>query len=491
MTEKMIVNIHFSDFFGLSPEVLDEYGAFDISLVNDLPLFIDPFLIFNSTKPDYKNLHESIIRYLKFLRNKSLQGSIATGLIGSWYHFGEVKQNWLGYSMVGNSGSGLGRQFASALYKNLGSIFSDFGTEQITKGSHLEKVCLVSDGIGRDNISDFATNLVKNYLLEYTQTFTKKYISTNMRKRLPVEKVRFNYTTETWERDWYELPYFNNDYILLTPKDMLTKDDVWISSRGLYEDFSDVALSIPNEQLKDQINNYFLSILPPNPVKKERNAAISSTIEQFPQFIEYYIRYKEDHGSDALAVSSEKVLETETLFVRQVNSFAQNLIKTTLFYKYKGTTYDEALIRVNYLKDVIENKDGYRVFYVDGKPLKRENDLQILFRLTWCGTLSDVNREVNNGRGPVDFKISRGSSDMSLVEFKLASNPQLKRNLQNQVAIYEQANNTKRSITVILYFSAEERARVNSIFTELKIENRSDIVLIDARADNKPSASVA
>jgi hypothetical protein len=31
-----------------------------------------------------------------------------------------------------------------------------------------------------------------------------------------------------------------------------------------------------------------------------------------------------------------------------------------------------------------------------------------------------VNREVNNGRGPVDFKVSEGAADTSLVHFKLA-----------------------------------------------------------------------
>ena len=41
------------------------------------------------------------------------------------------------------------------------------------------------------------------------------------------------------------------------------------------------------------------------------------------------------------------------------------------------------------------------------------------------------------GRGAVDFKISRGSKDKTLVEFKLAKNTQLKRNLKNQVKIYE------------------------------------------------------
>ena len=40
----------FSDYFGIDKDTLEEYGAFNISVVNDLPLLIDPFLIFNSEK---------------------------------------------------------------------------------------------------------------------------------------------------------------------------------------------------------------------------------------------------------------------------------------------------------------------------------------------------------------------------------------------------------------------------------------------------------
>ena len=51
---------------------MDQYGALDISLINDLPVFVDPFLLFNSKKPEYQNLHNDIIKYLRFLRDKSL-----------------------------------------------------------------------------------------------------------------------------------------------------------------------------------------------------------------------------------------------------------------------------------------------------------------------------------------------------------------------------------------------------------------------------------
>lgn len=96
-------------------------------------------------------------------------------------------------------------------------------------------------------------------------------------------------------------------------------------------------------------------------------------------------------------------------------------------------------------------------------------------------------------QGPVDFKVSRGRKDSSLVEFKLASNSQLKRNLENQVAIYEAANNTKKSIKVIFYFSDSEYIKVSQIIRDLGFteEQKKSIILIDASRENKISASKA
>ena len=112
-----------------------------------------------------------------------------------------------------------------------------------------------------------------------------------------------------------------------------------------------------------------------------------------------------------------------------------------------------------------------------------------MYRLTWFASSFDVNREVNNGRGPVDYKVSRGSADATLVEFKLASNSKLKQNLKHQVGVYEAANDTAKSIKAILYFSASELTRVQAILKELDLAGRRDVVLIDARPDNKASAS--
>ena len=117
------MDIFFTDYFDISEDTLEKYGAFNVSLVTDLPLFIDPFLLFDSENEDYQKLHEQMIDYLVFLRDKSQSGQLSSGLIDSWYRFKEVKENWLGFCLTGNTGHGLGKRFASALNSNLANLF--------------------------------------------------------------------------------------------------------------------------------------------------------------------------------------------------------------------------------------------------------------------------------------------------------------------------------------------------------------------------------
>jgi hypothetical protein len=223
------VDLLFSGYFRVDPALLDRYGAFDISLNIDLPLFFDPFLLFNSKKKSYQRLHESIIAYRQYLRDRSTESSLDEGTIQALYRFPEVEEVWLGFSENGNHGNGLGRKFALALNRNLNLIFKDFGNEQITQGSHLEKLCLIGSGVGRDHVSDFTVNLIKGYLLRYTQIFAQKHIDPSLRRRVAVRRTQFNYSTHSWVSGEYDLPFFRNEYILLSPNDMLTKDETWIN----------------------------------------------------------------------------------------------------------------------------------------------------------------------------------------------------------------------------------------------------------------------
>jgi hypothetical protein len=252
-----------------------------------------------------------MIGYLRFLRDRAERADLPDGLVNAWFRFPEISQTWLGFSQSGNRGSGLGRDFAIALHQNLRRLVADFGRETVTRSSHLEKLCLIKDGVGRDNISDFTTNLIKEFLCNYTQEFAVRHIAPALRRKVGVPKVRFNYQTESWEVEEYELPWFARDYVLLVPKDLLTRDDTWINKADLVEDFERIPAAIPDDALRAQINNYFIRVLPRHrdkePTKKERNEAAAETILAFPQLIDFYIKYKEDHGDRAVSVSNETI----------------------------------------------------------------------------------------------------------------------------------------------------------------------------------------
>lgn len=488
------LNVYFSDVFGVDPTTVDDHGAFDVSLVGDIPLFVDPFLLFCSDRPGYRLLHDGIIDYLRFLRDRAGAGRSASP-VADWFRFPEVAQNWFGFSVTGNRGRGLGRGFAGSLERNLTSVFRDFGEETVTQGSHLEKLALIDPGVGRDMISDFTTNLIKGFLLEFTQSYATQHIDEGRLRRVAVRRVRFDYGAERWMPETFILPWYEavDDYVILTPKDMLTRDDTWISRGDLHRRLLEIPAAMDDQALREQVNRHFLAQLPPSsePSAADIDRAKMATLREFPVLIDLYIRLQEDRSAEALESSRRKVSNSHNLYVAKFRQLPQLLLQFTDFYGLAEGTYAEARKRVEYLKDVVENKGGYKILYLDGEPLRRERDLHILYRLVWCGSPSDVSREVDDGGGPADFKISRGAWDKTIVEFKLASNTRLRKNLRAQAEVYQAASDAEHALKVIFFFTEQEQQKIQKILHELGLSDHPAVYLVDARSDNKPTGSRA
>ena len=248
----------FSEYYGIEPSIIEEYGAIDISFVCDIPLFIDPMLIFNSEKEEYKKLHEGIIRYFHFLYQKANSG-LDEKELKAWFEFNEVPNNWLGYSMSGNKGAALGKKYAKFLYNNIRFATN---TSNISKSSHIEKIMLLYDGSGKDKISDLVVNLIKGFLCSYTEVFAKKYIDLRYLMRINVERAEFNYDTESFVSREYTLPFIINEkgkkeYVLLTPKDILREDEPAINRKSFLDSYDEIRLAIDNDVLRTYVNNYF------------------------------------------------------------------------------------------------------------------------------------------------------------------------------------------------------------------------------------------
>lgn len=486
--------LFFSNAFEVDVKHLEQHGAFNVSIVNDLPLFIDPFLFFNSSKPEYQRIHEEMIKYLIFLKKTAQAGQVPKGARKALFTFPEVKQNWLGFSLTLNNGRGLGDQFAKSIIQGFGGALRQFGEETISAGSHLEKLCLIHPGIGKDFISDFSTNMSLGYLAQYTEDFTLRNIPNTMSKRVMIRRASFNYDTNTWAPKEYTLPWYKGDYVLLTPKDVLTKDEAWINQNDLYGDFEGILESLSNDELREQADGYFKKRMSEykEPKKEDYNTVATETISKWPEIIDYFIRNKEEDGDRATSIADSLVQFVQEIFVRSVDDLAKERLNRDGFGSMPISTHDEAMKRLLYLKDVIENKGGHTIFWANGKCLERENDVQLLFRLVWYGTIVDIARERNDGRGPADFIASMGAGDKTVVEFKMAKSNKLKQNLESQCGIYEKASDSTRpSIFAIVFFNDAQLARVKRILGELKRKDDKNIVMIDARRDNKPSGSKA
>ena len=484
------IRLFFSEYFEVDASVLETYGALDINVISDLPLFIDPFLLFHSEKPEYQALHQGILKYLRYLRGRASE-DLDRGAIKELFMFQEVNENWLGLCLGGNKGSGLGFKFANGLKASLNDIFRDFGDEKVTRSSHLEKVCLLQEGVGRDNISDFTTNLIKGFLLEYTQTFAQTHLDATHCRIFNVPRARFNYQTETWQHCQFYLPARGAEFFLLTPIDILTKEDTWISNHDLISNFDRLPSAIPDDQQRSRVNTYFAKQLGLKPNKDDVTKAVQRTIGAFPELIDHYIRIKEDEGDQAQRLSTERVRELQQLLIATVKETSKQLVATTNFNDLPWDSFEETRQRILAFKRFIEDQEGYQLLNKAGRSVGNEKDAQLIFYCLWHGSSFDVNREPNNGRGPVDYAISKGSADKTLVEMKLGKNSQLRKNLEHQVAIYEAANNINKSFKLILCYTSTEVDRVQRILRELNLHQSPNVFVIDARNDNKPSASKA
>lgn len=479
----------FSDYFEINSSTLESYGALNICLSSDLPMFIDPFLLFASEKPEYKILHRKVVNHLLILKEFATENG-GHNVDINLFRFPEIKQNWLGLAEYGNGGKGLGKKFANGAISAFNGFYSTFGEEEITAETHIEKLTLVNSGVGKDFISDFTTNLILEYLLKYTENFAKNHLNENQVKEYSI-RCKFDKKTKIWQPRTFKLPYFyrerNGDFIILTPLDILTTDDAIINNSDFYSNFHNVTRSLENSSLRSAINDFFRSHLPKKSTKKDKVAAFLRTIRKFPDLVDFYIKLKEDNKDKASAASTAQINELREKLIDVLTPLCEILNQNSDFYKVSSNSYEEALRRALYLKEVIENNDGYRIFYDGNRPIAKEDTIQRIFKLTWYASPYDVNAEVNNGRGPADYKISFGSGDSTIVEFKLAKSSSLKRNLENQTDVYKAASKSANDISVVLCYSPSDIRKVSQVLKEINKENHENIIIIDAT--RKTSAS--
>ena len=327
---------------------------------------------------------------------------------------------------------------------------------------------------------------------------------------IPVDKAEFNYDTECFVSKEYYLPYIINEkgkieYVLLTPNDILRSDEQAINRKDFLDNYKEVRNSIDNDTLRVQVDNYLKKAiadyhdkckkLNKEPKETEEEKIEKNSFEEFArkhkEIYDYYIKIKEMQKEEISSIVKAEISEQVKKFIENKDSIVKIIDELYEKDAKNNNSLAESVSRVKFLKDVFENKGGYKLFYKSRKDkimYSSEKELQILFKFVWRATFYKLDAETDNGDGPADFVVSYGANDSTVIEFKLASNKKLK-HIFEQVKAYEKANNTNQKVIVLFYFNDKEYNRAMKIINDNKKTNEIDktIFLIDCR--NRESAS--
>lgn len=291
----------------------------------------------------------------------------------------------------------------------------------------------------------------------YVNKILDEYITNSSRtEKDPIEQLLRIY--DNWLNAFpFEIPEFSSEKEKFALHSPLSPVPVRVDS------FVQIYRLPTNKELVKWLNKQSKELF--SLFKQMRN---SSTITQ-AMYLEYersmktkQLDIKEARLLDNYLDEEEEYLKTLTewldLQIERIELLCSPLPKQNGFEE--ENSYKEAHRRIGNLKTWIEEQNGYIILPSD--KITHEDYLQILFKgvNTIAGSSYRFDREVGNGRGYVDFIISKGSADGTLVEFKMASNSDLNSNLKHQVPVYKKSNQIDNAITVIFYFSKDEQERV-------------------------------
>ncbi len=472
----------FSAEFKIERTIEDDW--FDPILSTDTKLFIDPFLVFDTNHPFFNNTHQKTIEFFNLAFHiasvsKPNKTDLRYRQLLSIMKFPEVEEVCLGYASRGTGGAGSGGGFSKMI---VDSIFESikFGISNL---NYFEEIGLFNEGFGCDRISDMTATLLKKEIVLYTQDVCKRHnIPT---KKIKVSQYQFDTNFKRWNEKEVELPInpFTEKGVLLVPKKYL-RELPTISA----DEFFDYCWSNKNEELRDQY-----SIEVKSQVKK---SDIIEIARQNRDWIAIYEEYREEKGSNAYDIDKDPkgyykwVLDT----LKYVKENTYNFIIPLNQKEFEKFTHEV----IDQYEQFLENNSGYKLLWDDkGRKAKSEEASQLLFTgivKHYCKANNiDLNREVNLGRGPVDFKFSSGYENRALIEVKLARNSKFWNGLEKQLIKYLQVEDIKNGYFIVICYNDNDLKKVNGIDKITReVGKKNNVVLktyiIDATY-NKLSAS--
>lgn len=458
---------------------------FDTLLNHDTRLFIDPFLVFRDTEPTWANAHADIVRHFEraFLlvaqahgQRESLAYRKALGML----EFREPRELCLGFTAEGTDGLGSGAGFARLMAQAM--------EEAIARGldnpDHFEELGVLQKGISRDRIGDIAATILKPRLIAYTQEVAARHQLPTTRHR--VYGALFEPRRQRFLSERVELPTnpVTKGPLPLVPERFLRElptlnaEDFW----RFYE----------SERLREDLNYQIATNVD--------KATIVRAARGAPDVVRGWLAERE-----ARAPADPYDVQADPSTVYQWQPAGERFATNHPLVIDPVTTeagFQDVIDRiVAQYKLYIEETRGWRLLWED-VPQRRENleeAAQLAFRglaHPYC-VANDISldREVDLGRGKVDFKLSRGHQLRAHLEIKKLHSGSFWRNFENQLPTYLKADEVRHGWFVAVIYrdpskAMQERLRtLPTVVHEAAAHRGANLRLVVVDARPKASAS--
>lgn len=458
--------IFFSEEFGLQDR-MDNLGIFDPIINADSNYFINIKRLRDTTIPEFSDSYEKINTYFReigqlLIAANGNQNHKAYKTAVKLFDFSEVDGINLGTSK-GNPGKGFGKMLREQIIRDASDIILTCSNQP--EIFHL--LSLFEDNVGPDRISDMIATLVHDEIVSYTlRSYNELGITDN------------KYPSYRFKNGIMINPYKKNKELLLVPINILHEIPI-------AKDWDDIdRVCSENHAIKEEINEMIRSEwykMTTGQKKSEIKRQIFLNNTALDKIIEAY----NNTDLDACDIMGDSEYFIEKISHKYRDDYP-------IVFSDDKDSYEASIEICNHFKQLIEECKGYELLY-NGDVARDEKTVQKALHMTayyYClANNLDLSPEPNAGRGPVDFKISRGN-DKTVIEIKLTSNKDTVHGFETQIEEYAKAENTDKKVFLMIENGHEIRARKVFSLYEEKVksgEKPATIICIDAK--HKESAS--
>ena len=458
-----------SDYLELDEEQYDrfnEIGVFDALIDKDSYFFINIIRLRESAIPEFKTAYSNVNRFFSDLATL-LDAADDPNTKDKMYR---AARKMCRFHEV----NGINLGFASSTY---GAGWGEVLTDQFLNDAYqiVKKGCkqpeifhlvsLFEENVAGDRVSDMIATIIEPDIRKYT-----------LRIMSELGVTEHNYPELKFSTDGLVQNPYKSAPILLLPVEILHELPV---ARDWY-DIDRVASE--NETIRKEISAE-IGAEWTRWASTEQKRYLRDHIFMDPEVCDRVINGYKKQELGALNLKEDPEYLAHLLLKKTLRTIG---IKTD---KEFPSSFDATMHIIAILKDWIENNRGWAEIQ-DAPTKRREKAVQRYMHLAAKDYVDknnlDISCESDNGRGPVDIKMSRGR-DKTLAEIKLSSNNQYLHGYQNQIQEYGKGERARKLIYVFVDVGNPGRLKTIKTLHRKNLAQGIDcpeLVIIDARKKN-------